>query len=298
MPSSLSIVGAGRVGRAVGSRLRALGWKIGVVVTRSETSARHAVRIIGAGTANAGIPRCIVCSRVILIATPDEAISSVADELARVGGEELRGTTVLHTSGALDTFVLKAVKAQGAATGSMHPLQSFSNVGVTPLEGRIFAIEGDAAAVKAARQIVRTLGGAPVRISGGKRLLYHAAATLAAGHILALEEAAVRMMTESGMKRREAASALLSLTRQVLDNFERLGPSAAWTGPLARADYNLVSAHAAAMEDFPPEFSQAYMAMNRLAARVLSTDPEDVLTELSKLSVRNQPKAKAIGGKA
>ena len=55
MEQSLAIIGAGRVGRALGRRLRELGWKIGVVVTRSEASSRRAVRFIGAGKAHAGL---------------------------------------------------------------------------------------------------------------------------------------------------------------------------------------------------------------------------------------------------
>jgi predicted short-subunit dehydrogenase-like oxidoreductase (DUF2520 family) len=298
MPSTLSIVGAGRVGRALGARLRISGWKINLVVTRSESTARRAVRTIGTGTPSAVIPRSIVASRLILIATPDDSVATVAEELARVGGEELRGKIVLHTSGGLDISVLKPLRLQSAAIGALHPLQTFTNVGVPSLEGRIFAIEGDPAAIKLARQIVRTLGGSPVQITPGKRALYHAAATLAAGHILAVEEAAVRMMTETGMKRREAIRALLPLTRQVLDNFERLGSGASWTGPLARADYNLISKHYAALDELPAEFTDAYSAVNRLAARILSNDPEKVLSELGKISVRTKPKVKAMGGKA
>jgi predicted short-subunit dehydrogenase-like oxidoreductase (DUF2520 family) len=70
--------------------------------------------------------RQILASRVILIATPDDVIAAVARELARIGEEELRGRVVLHTSGAMDSDVLDAVRARGAMVGSMHPLQSFS----------------------------------------------------------------------------------------------------------------------------------------------------------------------------
>ncbi len=193
MPNSLAIIGAGRVGRALGRGLRELGWKIGAVVTRSEASARRAVRFIGA-----------VGSRVILIATPDDEIAVVAQELARIGEEELRGRVVLHTSGAMDSRVLDAVREQGAMVGSMHPLQSFSGVAVPSLEGRVFTIEGETHAVRVARQIARSLGGSPVRIAGGKKLLYHAAAAMAAGHVLAVEEAATQLLLSLGMRRSEA----------------------------------------------------------------------------------------------
>lgn len=296
MEKTMAIVGAGRVGRALGRRLRELGWRIGVVVTRSEASSRRAVRFIGAGKPHGGLTRHIVLSRVVLIATPDDVISAVARELARMGGEELRGKIVLHTSGAQDSSALAALKEFGAAVGSMHPLQTFSGVGVPDLAGKVFAVEGDVIAVRTARQIARALGGSPVQIDAGKKVLYHAAAALASGHVLALVEAATQLLISLGMKRTEAARALLPLTRQVLDNFERVGPRAAWTGPLARGDYKIVESHLRALHDSREEVALAYEALNRLAARMLSQDAAGTMAELEKISAALKPKAKARGG--
>jgi predicted short-subunit dehydrogenase-like oxidoreductase (DUF2520 family) len=280
MAGTLSIIGAGRVGRALGRRLRDLGWKIGAVVASSESSARKAVRSIGAGRSHAFLTRQVLAAQVILITTQDHSLVAIAGELARIGAEELRGKIVLHTSGALSSDVLDPVRQCGAAVGSMHPLQTFSGVGVPPLEGRVFTIEGDVVAVRMARQMARALGAVPVQIEGSKKPLYHAAGALAAGNVLALMEAATRLMTAAGMKRREAVRALLPLTRQVLENFERLGPRAAWTGPLSRGDYGVVAAHMEAMKDMPAEFAQAYKEVNRLAAVVLAQDSATMLAEL------------------
>jgi predicted short-subunit dehydrogenase-like oxidoreductase (DUF2520 family) len=296
MPGTLSIIGAGRVGRALGRRLRELGWKIGPVVTRSEPSARKAVRSIGAGHAHSFLTRQVLAAQVILITTPDHSVAEVAEELARIGAEELHGKIVLHTSGALSSDVLDPVKKSGAAVGSMHPLQTFSGVGVPPLEGKSFAIEGDAHAVRMARQIARALGAVPVHIKSAKKPLYHAAGALAAGNVLALMEAATRLMTAAGMKRREAVGGLLPLTRQVLENFERLGPRAAWTGPLSREDFGVVATHFEAMKDLPPPFLETYEAVNRLAAMVLAQDPAGMLAELEKIVVSKKTRVKTTGG--
>src|SRR6266446_8879540 len=298
MPNSLAIIGAGRVGRALGRRLREQGWKIGAVVTRSEASARRAVRFIGAGKPCAAMTRQILVPQVILIAAPDNKIAVVAQELARIGEEELRGKVVLHSSGAMASGVLEALRARGAAVGSMHPLQSFSGVSVPSMDGRVFTIEGETPAVQVARRIARALGGSPVRIAGSKKLLYHAAAAMAAGHVLAVEEAATQLLVSLGMKRSEAVRGLLPLTRQVLENFERLGPRPAWTGPLSRGDYKIVRAHLNALQNSPREFASAYEALNRLAARVLSQDPAGMLDALEKSFLEQKPRAKAIGGNA
>jgi len=82
-----------------------------------------------------------------------------------------------------------------------------------------------------------------VRIASGKKVLYHAAATMSASNVLAMEEAATQLLISVGMKRGQATRALLTLTRQVLENMEQLGPRAAWTGPLSRGDFNVVEAH-------------------------------------------------------
>jgi len=293
MAATLAIIGAGRVGRALGRRLRELGWKIGAVVATSEPNARKAVRSIGVGRAYANLTRQVLASQVILITTPDRALAAVAEELARIGGEELHDKVVLHTSGAVSSRVLAPLAKYGAAVGSMHPLQTFSGVSIPPLDGKVFAMEGDPGAVRVARQIARGLGGIPVHIEGAKKPLYHAAGAMAAGNMLALMEAATRLMVSAGMKRREAVRALLPLTRQVLDNFERLGSRAAWTGPLSRGDFAVVAEHLEAMKEFAAEFPQAYCSLNRLAARVLAPDAAAMLNALENVTAHLKSKAKA-----
>src|SRR5208282_5093845 len=132
MVRSLAIVGAGRLGRALGRGLRETGWSVTIVAARSVASAKRAVRFIGGGRPAAGIPATLAAASTILIAVPDDAIASVAAELARKAGQELRGKVVVHTSGALDTSVLEPLRQCGAAVGSMHPLQTFNGVSVPP----------------------------------------------------------------------------------------------------------------------------------------------------------------------
>jgi predicted short-subunit dehydrogenase-like oxidoreductase (DUF2520 family) len=102
-------------------------------------------------------------------------------------------------------------------------------------------------------------------------------------------------MMSLGIKRRDAVRALLPLTRQVLDNFERLGPRAAWTGPLARGDFAVIAAHLEALRKNPEEVRGAYEHLNRLAARVLSQNPEKTLADLDSLQSETKAMSKGIG---
>ncbi len=298
MPKSLAILGAGRVGRALGRALHEHGWRITVVAARTEASARKAAKFIRAGRAFAGIPPQVVAARTILISVPDDAIPGTAAELARVGGDQLRRKIVLHTSGACDASALQAVRAYGAFAGSMHPLQTFNGLSVPPLEGKVFGIEGDPPAVRVARSIARSLGGVPVNIKRENKVAYHAAGAFASGLLLSLEEAGVQILQNAGLPRREALQALLSLSRQVLDHYEKLGPHKAWTGPLSRGDYGVVAAHEEAIARLHPEFLEAYQAVSRLSAHVLAGDPAGALQKLESLPRHSAPLVKSKGGSA
>lgn len=273
MKPRISIVGAGRVGKTLGKCLREQGWRIAAVVTRSSGTAQAAVRAIGGGKAYGSLTPEVPTADIVLVSAPDTAIASVANALAQMGGKAWRGRVALHASGALDRTVLAPLARLGASTGSLHPMQTFSGRGVPKLEGIIFAVEGAARARQAGRAIARTLGGVPLTVPSASKTAYHAAGALAAGHALGLIEAATQILMRVGFPRRRAVQTLLPLTRQMLDNFERLGPRAAWTGPVARGDYARVASHMKALRTFPPEFRQTYAALTRLAQRVLSDAP-------------------------
>jgi len=280
---TIAFVGAGRVARGLGARLREAGWKVGAVVARQLPSARAAVRAIGGGTACAGLTRRVLDSSVILLAVPDDALAGVAAELERIGGDELQRKIVAHTSGALSSDVLQPLAARGAWTGAIHPMQTFGARARTHLEGVLFGIEGHPQALRMLRKIVRSLGGDAARIGPGRKAQYHCAGTFAAVHVLASVEAGVQLLLAAGMKRREATRALLRLARQVLDNQELLGPRAAWTGPLSRGDVATIRLHWEALGRYPEEFRQAYAGMTRLAARVLARSPEPLLDRLDEI---------------
>jgi predicted short-subunit dehydrogenase-like oxidoreductase (DUF2520 family) len=283
MPETVSIVGAGRVGRALGRLLHGLGWRIGGVTGRSNSTARAAVRAIGAGLPLDAPTHEVLNSRVILITTPDGAIEDVAINLARLGGKEWSGKVVLHTSGALDPSVLQPLAELGAATGSMHPMQTFSNQNFPDLAKCIFGIDGGPAALQVARKMIHQMGGVAVRLSGANKAAYHAAGSFASVYVLTLMETATRILMTQGFKRRQAMRALLPLARQTLDNFESVGPLAAWTGPLSRGDFTTIEKHVKALGDFEPEYLEAYKTLSRLTADVLAAQPGAKLKQLDRI---------------
>lgn len=283
MKPSLSLVGAGRAGRSLARALRSKGWRIGAVVTRSLATARAAVRAIGGGIANGELTPAVLKSDVILLATPDDAMPGVAALLARLRQSAEIGWTgkvVLHTSGALDHKVLEPVRKHGAATGSMHPMQTFG--GSAPnLRGVLFGIEGDPRARRMAQRIARELRGIPIVVPAGRKAAYHAAAVMVAGLGMGLLESAVVVLTSAGFTRERAMRSLWVLLRQMLDDAERIGTRRAWAGPLVREDFGVIRMHHRALQAFPAEFQELYAALARVAGRTLKANPAPFMRKLN-----------------
>lgn len=282
MARTVSIVGAGRVGISLGKHLRELGWRVGAVVTRSKSTARAAARRIGTGKPFERLTSEVCAADVILFATPDDVLPAIARDLARISGAGCKGKIVLHTSATLDRSALAPLARRGASTGSLHPMQAFGGKVVPKLKGVIFGIEGDAAARRMAQSIAKSLGGIPVVIETADKPAYHAAAVMAGGSLYPVLEAGLELLMSIGFTRQRASQTLLPLLRQILDNIERIGPRAAWTGPLSRGDYAVVAKHMNALRRYPPEFRKSYAALAQLAARVLSKDPAATSKQLDR----------------
>ena len=131
-----------------------------------------------------------------------------------------------------------------------------------------------------------------VTINSKNKPAYHAAGALVAGHGLGLIEAATQVLMKLGFSRRDAMRALLPLMRQMLDNFERLGPRESWTGPLSRGDFATVAKHTKALRNYPSEFNDAHAALALLGSRVLSKNSAATSKQL-KRALR-----KSTGGKS
>jgi predicted short-subunit dehydrogenase-like oxidoreductase (DUF2520 family) len=253
------------MGTALGLALKAVGYQIEIVVAQRPAHARRAAKVIGGralglsarqlGRLNpTQIERLGNCS-LVLIATPDDAIAHVAGRLATIfksiGARKGNGRRVaMHTSGALSSEVLRPLHDAGIAIGSLHPLVSISDPqsGAKAFAGAFFSVEGDAAAVRLAKSIVRDFGGQAFTIRARHKSLYHAAAVMASPNLVALFDIALEMLGRCGLSSRRARQVLLPLMESTIANLATQDPAKALTGTFKRADVATVRRHLAAME--------------------------------------------------
>ncbi len=266
----MAIIGAGRLGTALGLALKSVGYKIEVVAAKSASSATRSARAFGPGTlalsdrqmnrmSPAQIQRLDCCS-LVLIATPDDVIARVAERLSEMFAAKRiprKGTrtpakqrVALHTSGALAANVLKPMGSSGFAIGSLHPLVSISESrsGAGLLTQGFFSVEGDPGAVRMGRLIVSDLGGESFIIDSRHKALYHAAAVTASPHITALFDIALDILKVCGLSPQQAQRVLLPLVKSTVANLAIHQPARALTGTFKRGDISTVQKHLAALK--------------------------------------------------
>ncbi|HEY7855709.1 MAG TPA: Rossmann-like and DUF2520 domain-containing protein [Terriglobales bacterium] len=227
MPTEVVLVGHGRLGSAMAAWLR-----------QPPTIVRH--RDWPRFLQHVGARR----PALVIFAIPDDAIEPAGRELAAARAD-WRGSTVLHTSGAVPSTALAGLRRRGAVVAAMHPMMTFPPRQKPPSKGVLVTLEGDPAACRRAAALVRGWKAVPMVLTARQKAAYHLTATLVGPGAVAQFAAAERILKLSGLSPTQFALArnglfqLLSATARNLQH----GTAEAWTGPLARGDSATVARH-------------------------------------------------------
>jgi predicted short-subunit dehydrogenase-like oxidoreductase (DUF2520 family) len=247
---TISIIGAGRLGTALAIALVEEGYRVEAIMAQRLAHARRAAALINAHAQplSAAQLGSLPPSDLLLITTPDDRIALAAARLAaklEKRGVKAQERTALHCSGALSSDVLSPLIDAGFRTGSMHPLVSISEPtqGAERLRGAFYCIEGHTAALRLAREVVRDLKGNSFSINKADKALYHAAAVMASGHMVALFDIATEMLKHCGLTQTRSRAVLMPLIESTLANLSTREPAHALTGTFARADAATMRRH-------------------------------------------------------
>ena len=224
---NITIVGAGRAGSSFAAALARVG---------------HDARLVHHDALeDVGTPR------LVLLTVPDDAIASVSSRLALSDDY-----VVAHVAGSRGLGEL----TRHARVGLMHPLAALPTpeLGAPRLVGALYSVAGD----ELVSQVVASLGGRALHLSDDQRAIYHATATVAANHLVALMGHVQILAESAGL----TLADFLPLSEQALADVALMGVSRALTGPASRADMATIDAHLAAM---PASQRSTYVAMANAA---------------------------------
>lgn len=223
----ITVVGAGRAGSSFATALRGVGHRV-------ETLHHDELERVGSPD-------------LVLLAVPDDAIAVTSRQF-----ETPASTVVAHVAGSrgLDELATHERRAL------LHPLAALTDAerGAARLLGATYSVAGD----ELASDVVASLHGRVIRLSDAQRALYHATASVAANHLVALLGQVQVLAEAAGLTLED----FLPLAEQALSDVERLGVERALTGPASRADMATIDAHLAAI---PESQRAAYVALANLA---------------------------------
>jgi predicted short-subunit dehydrogenase-like oxidoreductase (DUF2520 family) len=222
----IAIVGVGRAGSCFASALRRTG---------------HDVR-----TFHHDEVERVSSVDLVLLCVPDDALETISNDVP--SGDYV----VAHVAGSRGLNEL----AKHARRGFLHPLAVLSSteLGGERLLGARFSVGGDELVV----DLVHSLGGSVLRLPDEQRALYHATASVAANHLVALLGHVEVLAEEAGL----TLGDFLPLVEQALGDVRELGASRALTGPASRADMATIDAH---LEAIPESERSTYVAMANAA---------------------------------
>lgn len=287
-PGPIAIIGAGAVGTTLARAFNARGHRIEAVVSRDTEDARALADRVEAPVAGTTVEVLPATVRLVLICVPDDAIVDVAQDLADCD-HPWSETVVGHTSGATRAAVLDPVGQEGAATMSVHPMQTFTpETSPEALKGIVVGVEGEDRAVDVGVALAEALGARPVRLTPDEKARYHCAGVLASNGLVALMGVVEEVMGADDESFPDRGADLIGpLVEQTWSNLKRDRPENVLTGPVMRGDLDTVQAHLEALRDETPHLIPVYTALStemvRLAVRGghLSADrAETLLTAL------------------
>ena len=291
---SIAFVGAGKLAGFLAPALVHAGCRITEIVGRKEAGSRKRARALArrVDAKAATLDTAALDAESVWLAVPDGEIRHVAEVLRRrlerpaPGSVGSKGVTVtaaprfaFHSSGALGSRELAALRKVGISTASIHPLMTFVAGSKPSLRGVPIAVEGDEAAVRAALSFVHKLGGEAFVLSPGRKVAYHAWATMCSPLLLAYLVTLEQSAREAGLGREGARRMSLPIVQQTVENYRRLGSASSFSGPFVRGDADTVERHLTLLRR-NPQTRAVYVALARVALNRLPVRNRKKLTTL------------------
>lgn len=259
----VGVVGTGRAGAVLGAALARAGHPVVAAYAVSDTSRLRAEALLP-GVPLMAVPEVVAAADLVLLTVPDDVLPGLVQGLADTGAFHA-GQFVAHASGRHGYGVLDPATRAGTLPLALHPVMTLTgtSLDLARLTGCPFGVTAPEPLRPVAEALVVEMGGEPVWVEEGSRVLYHAALAHGANHLVSLVAQTLDLLGRAGVE--QPARLAAPLLSAALDNALRHG-DAALTGPVARGDAGTVAAHVEAIGAVSPEARAAYVALARMTA--------------------------------
>ncbi len=254
------VVGSGRLGSSI---IRSYKGSVAGVFVRSEASARRVLainpelRIIREATELNDLE-----FDTLWIAVSDSAILGIIELFSEIR-IDWTGVTVVHSSGGTPLEVLLPLARRGGVTLALHPNDFF--LGDRPISSGLTwtVTPTDMASRRRAAVLLAPLNAGLLPLEEGARPLYHAAASMASNHAVALFDTACQLYRAAGIPEEDARLIVGRFMTESALSAEAAGADVTLTGPVERGDWDVVQRQLDAVQSSTPEYFELYVALCR-----------------------------------
>lgn len=219
---------------------------------------------------------------LIIITTPDSEIGTVADKLAATD-LDWSNKRVIHCSGSQPASILDSLAKKGAATASMHPIQTFKKGDDSNrLKDIYISLQGDKSVILELEDIIKDLKSTPLILDENQKKAVHISAVFASNYLVALLNTSDDILKEHGVE--EGVNILEPLIRQTLRNILEKGTLDSLTGPIFRGDSSTVENHLENLSD-DKEKEDLYRALGHVCLGIVKnqkTLTDEQISDLEK----------------
>ena len=268
----VAVIGPGRLGTLVAVGLRRAGYRIAAVAGGTDMSRQMFADTLGGVHTYANVADAVASAELVVLAVPDRALEPLVRELALAdvfGGAH----QVVHLSGSYGSDILALAAHAGAQVAACHPALSVPQIVTDPdvLVNAAWAVTADPADQAFAIALVEDLGGNPFVVAEDRRVLYHAALTLASNATAAALVTARRLLHAAGVDTPEmflTDLAIASVRHAVRDGV------AGVSGPVVRGDLGTLQRHKDAIRLDVADVAPAYDAFTAATVQtVVAANP-------------------------
>ena len=237
--TSISFIGSGNLAWHLAPALDNVGYVVKEIYSRNQKSAKELTGKLYQAEVKATLDFSTSVSGIFIIAVPDDAIKSIAQDIILPDDAIL-----VHTSGSQPLSVLGY--AATPHIGVLYPLQTFSKNKKVDFKNVPIFIESETLeAEKICFQLAKKISSNVHTISSQERKALHVAAVFAsnfANHMLTVSKDLLQ-------QNKLDFDLLKPLISETLSKSLSIGPENAQTGPAKRGDYEILDNHFAFLQN-------------------------------------------------
>ncbi len=248
MKQKIAIIGAGKVAHSLVPALVKSGYYVEAIHSKKLLSAKKLAQKYSVKHFTDSLKEIPAGIRIFLLSVPDSEIKKTAEKLSRLK-INFANSYVVHFSGVEDISVLRSLEKKGAATGSLHLMQTFPGKRITSLKGVHTALEtDDERSYKLLMKLSKDLQLKPFRIRSEDKVYYHLAGVIGsnflAGNLYNSEE----LLSLCGIDKKDSFEIVKSTIFTTLDNTRKFGAAQSLSGPVDRGDFKTIKKHISALK--------------------------------------------------